>query len=326
MYAYFLEIQKSISRLKKRHSLPPEQFWYLNNGITVLCRSFDKSVAGGSDRRHGNYVIRGASVVNGAQTVGALASLNRDTHKDALETLRVTVRFIALDEADEDFGNRVTRATNTQNRIGGRDFVGLDPEQTRLRDEFAVDGLIYAVRNGEPDPEDLVGCSFDDAVVAIACSSTDVNLATQAKREVSKLYLDTTKAPYKTLFNAQTTSTAVWRRVQVLRHVEGYLSSSTRTWTDSREKGFAVHGNRLVLHLVFAQLDRKVLDDPNIDGPTDKDLLDMATERAFSTMKAAAEERFDGYLAHLFKNAAKVRIIRERAIQLMSSPPQSVSP
>lgn len=312
------EVNKSI---KETAITTPEQFWYLNNGITVLCKSFDKTIAGGTDRRNGTYTIRGASVVNGAQTVGSLASLSGAAHREALERLRVTVRFIALDEADEDFGNRVTRATNTQNRIGGRDFVGLDPEQTRLRDEFAVDGLIYAVRNGEVDPEDSVGCSFDDAVVALACSAKDVNMATQAKREISRLYLDTARAPYKTLFNAQTTSTAVWRRVKVMRHVDAYLSSNERTWGDSREKGFAVHGNRLVLHLVFMQMGGKSLDDPNVDGPADSEFLNAATELAYTKMKEAAEANFDGYLAALFKNAAKVRVIRNHALQLINAAP-----
>ncbi|MGP5023503.1 AIPR family protein [Glutamicibacter arilaitensis] len=65
------EVNKSI---KETALTAPEQFWYLNNGITVLCRSFDKSVAGGSDRRHGNYVIRGASVVNGLFRIESVAT------------------------------------------------------------------------------------------------------------------------------------------------------------------------------------------------------------------------------------------------------------
>lgn len=306
------EVNKSV---KETALTTPEQFWYLNNGITVLCKSYEKVLAGGGDRRLGTFSVKGASVVNGAQTVGSLASISAGAEASKLDDVRVTVRFISLDEADEDFGNRVTRATNTQNRIGGRDFVGLDPEQDRLRNEFAVDGYVYAVRNGEADPESSTGCSFDEAVVALACSSEDVNLATQAKREISRLYLDTTKAPYKALFNAQTTSSAIWRRVQVMRHVDAYLASPDRIWADSREKGFAVHGNRLILHLVFMQQRRGDLDNPGKDWQVDPHALDHETALAYSKMKEAAEEKFDGYLASLFKNAAKVKAIRDHAVR-----------
>lgn len=306
------EVNKSV---KETALQSPEQFWYLNNGITVLCKSYEKVLAGGGDRRFGSFSIKGASVVNGAQTVGSLASLTASPESDKLDHVRVSVRFISLDEADEDFASRVTRATNTQNRIGGRDFVGLDPEQDRLRNEFAVDGYIYAVRNGEAEPESSTGCSFDEAVVALACAADDVNLATQAKREISRLYVDTSRAPYKALFNAQTTSTAIWRRVQVLRHVDSYLASPDRGWSDSREKGFAVHGNRLILHLVFAQLQRRELDDPGYNWTLDKAALDTATALAYTSMKDAAEEKFDGYLASLFKNAAKVKVIRDLAVK-----------
>lgn len=307
------EVNKSV---KETAISAPEQFWYLNNGITVLCKSFEKTVAGGSDRRNGLYTISGASVVNGAQTVGSLTGLSR-AHRGALEQVRVTVRFIALDEADEGFGKRVTRATNTQNRIGGRDFVGLDPEQVRLRDEFAVDGLVYAIRNGEADPAPSTGCSFDEAIVALACSADDVTLTTQAKREVGRLYIDTGRAPYKALFNARTTSTMVWRRVQVMRHVDLYLSNAVRGWSDSRQKGFAVHGNRLALHLVFQQLDRAVLDDPEAEWALNEKLIDEASRVAYMSMKEAAEVNFDGYLASLFKNAAKVKVIRAEAMKLI---------
>lgn len=309
------EVNKSV---KETATSSPEQFRYLKNGITVLCKSYEKTLAGGSDRRSGIFTINGASVVNGAQTVGSLASLSR-THRDALEQVRVTVRFIALDEADEGFGKRVTRATNTQNRIGGRDFVGLDPEQVRLRDEFAVDGLVYAIRNGEVDPDPSAGCSFDEAIVALACSVEDVALTTQAKREVGRLYVDTERAPYKALFNAHTTSTMVWRRVQVMRHVDSYLSSPARGWSDSRQKGFAVHGNRLALHLVFHQLDRAALDDPKAEWILDGTLMDEASRVAYMTMKEAAEAHFDGYLASLFKNAAKVKVIRREAMKLIKA-------
>lgn len=311
------EVNKGI---KETAVKTPDEFWYLNNGITVLCKSFEKHVAGGTDRRVGTFTIKGASVVNGAQTVGALAQLGNTASAQALESVRVTVRFISLDDASDNFGTRVTRATNTQNRIGGRDFVGLDPEQERLRNEFAVERLVYAVRSGESDPNPTDGCTFDEAVVALACSASDVDLATQAKREISRLYADTSKAPYKALFNAETTSTSIWRRVQVLRHVDEYLGSPKRAWTDSRAKGYAIHGNRVIAHLVFSRLERSSLDDSSSTWSPDASTLDALTGACYQAMVEVAEAEYDGYLASLFKNSTKVRRIRSLAMSKLATP------
>lgn len=119
----------------------PESFWYYNNGITVLCEDITKAPAGGADRRTGTFAFSGVSVVNGAQTVGSLHRARLQGRDAELERANVMVRFISLQDTTDTFASDVTRATNTQNRIGGRDFLSLDPQQARLRDEFAVEQL-----------------------------------------------------------------------------------------------------------------------------------------------------------------------------------------
>lgn len=281
----------------------PENFWYFNNGVTALCESIDKAPAGGPERRQGTFGLKGVSVVNGAQTVGTLARALRQGKQAELDSVRVMVRFISLESAPEDFGKRVTRATNTQNVIGGRDFVGLDPEQARLRDDFSVDNLTYAIRSGEARPEPDKGCEFGEAAVALACAQS-ASLATQAKREVSRLWDDTTKSPYKALFNAETNHLRVWRSVQILRAVDQELDR-LRTGLDNRTKGYAVHGNRLIAHMVFAQLDLTGIQDHAADwAPT----LVQATEltaKVLHTLKDKGEAEYGGYTASLFKNATK---------------------
>lgn len=281
----------------------PENFWYFNNGVTALCESIDKAPAGGPERRQGTFGVKGVSVVNGAQTVGTLARALRQGRQTELDKVRVMVRFISLESTAEDFGKRVTRATNTQNVIGGRDFVGLDPEQARLRDDFAVDNLTYAFRSGEARPDPDKGCEFGEAAVALACAQSAA-LATQAKREVSRLWDDTTKSPYRALFNAKTNHLRVWRSVQILRAVDHELDR-LRGGLDNRTKGYAVHGNRLIAHIVFTQLDLSRIETHAADwAPT----LLRATEltaQVLDTLKDKGEAEYGGYTASLFKNATK---------------------
>lgn len=293
----------------------PERFWYFNNGVTALCESIDKAPAGGTERRQGTFGLKGVSIVNGAQTVGTLARALRAGKQQELDAVRVMVRFISLESAPEDFGKRVTRATNTQNVIGGRDFVGLDPEQTRLRDDFSVDGLVYAIRSGEERPDPEKGCEFTEAAVALACARSSA-LATQAKREVSRLWDDTSKAPYKALFNASTTYLRIWRSVQILRAVEAELDR-LKGGLGNRERGYAVHGNRLVVHVVFAKLDSAGFEDPATDWDLALAQVPELTAKALHTMTEKGEAEYSGYTASLFKNATKTEHLAKMTIEAL---------
>jgi hypothetical protein len=290
----------------------PSAFWYYNNGITVLCDSIEKAPAGGADRRLGTFAFSGASIVNGAQTVGSLSRAATQGKHDDLKSARVMVRFISLEHAPPNFASEVTRATNTQNRIGGRDFLSLDPEQARLRDEFAVEKLSYVYRNGETDPQPDLGCGVVDASVALACADSAA-LATQAKREISRLWDDIERAPYKQLFNATTTYLRVWRSVQVLRVVEAELTSEADS-LEARPKGIAVHGNRLLLHLVFQQLHHSRIDDPEFAWDAEVERARSLVRPTLAEMVALVESDFPGYPASLFKNATKTADLARRVL------------
>ncbi|MGH9627639.1 MAG: AIPR family protein [Bryobacteraceae bacterium] len=129
------EINESIG---KTLSTSPEKFWYYKNGITILCESVKKKPLGGSTTEIGTFECKGASVVNGAQTVGTIVTtaLKED---GKLGGARVLVRLISLDNCPPNFADELTRATNTQNRIERRDFAALDPNQKRLRTELLLE-------------------------------------------------------------------------------------------------------------------------------------------------------------------------------------------
>jgi hypothetical protein len=201
----------------------PEKFWYFNNGITVLCANLQKKPFGGSKRASGMFVCKGASVVNGAQTVGCIAEAFKK-NADQVQQARVNVRFISLGNCPEDFSIQLTRAANTQNRIERRDFAALDPEQDRLRRDLWMEyEKQYVFKTGDPAPPSDNGCGIDEATVALACAQDNLGLAVQSKREVGKLWEDINRPPYKLLFNASVTASRLWRCVEILRAVENTL-------------------------------------------------------------------------------------------------------
>jgi hypothetical protein len=60
--------------LRKTLTTVPEFFWYLNNGITVICDHVVKAAVGSPGRQIGLFTCEGANIVNGAQTVGSIGN------------------------------------------------------------------------------------------------------------------------------------------------------------------------------------------------------------------------------------------------------------
>lgn len=282
----------------------PAKFWFYNNGVTALCSSF-RLAPSGSDRRVGKFQFSGVQIVNGAQTVGSIGRAAATSDQELSANARVMVRFIELEGADDGFGSEVTRWTNTQNRVGGRDFLALDPEQTRIASEFEIDGRQYVFRSGEADPVPNAGCGVQEATVALACVRGDVRLAVQAKREVSRLWADIERAPYKQLFNPSTTSHVIWRSVQVLRCVDEAVQEVASEET-GRKKSLATYLNRLALWTVATHCGLAA--DVGDDETTWQAAWTKVTETALPIVQLLvdeAEQSYPGYPANLAKNATE---------------------
>lgn len=285
----------------------PSHFWYLNNGITALCGSINKRPIGGSSHDAGTFDCEHIAIVNGAQTVGALTELS-STAPEQLALARVPIRLISLEGCPPEFANDVTRATNTQNRVDSRNFVALDPEQARIRSELLVDGIDYEYRQGEGEPHSENSFGLVDATVALACSAATPDLAVQAKREISRLWDDLSRAPYKLMLNGSLQGLRLWHLVQILRAVEEYLDFE-RVWRDDQKiRSIAINGNRLIAHLVYSNLEINLIGKSEFNADNLDLYVDDLSLQALERVKSIIDEYYeDAYLAHLFKNLTKCR-------------------
>lgn len=174
----------------------PEKFWYFNNGITLVAEEASKAPAGVASRAAGIFLFKAASVVNGAQTISSLARVDDDAN---LGKVRVPIRVILLKDAPSGFGSEVTRTNNLQNRIEPRDFVAQDPEQWRLRQEMAIEGIDYQFVRSDESSNMPTSCDLVEVTTALACASGDPGLAVQVKSKIGQFFTDLQKAPYSTL-------------------------------------------------------------------------------------------------------------------------------
>lgn len=289
----------------------PDNFWYFNNGITAICAQIKKKPLGGAARESGVFECVDVRIVNGAQTVGAIATANSKA-PESVAGAHVLVRFISLEQCPPDFAIQITRATNTQNRIERRDFVSLDPEQERLRTELQLDGVEYTYKGGDSPKSRPSGFDLEEATVALACSHADLSLAMQAKREIGKLWEDITKAPYKALFNGSVSSTRLWRAVRILRTIDECLTREQKS-RSGREAMVTVHGNRFITRQVFRRLAPGSLTDDDVDfSAILASVSDLVSTYSQETVLVTNSLYPDSYLAAVFKNATKCRDIEQR--------------
>ncbi|MDN5941283.1 MAG: AIPR family protein [Nitrospira sp.] len=242
-----------------------EAFWYFNNGITIVACRAQRAMAGGASRDFATFHCDDISVVNGAQTVGTIGKF-AETFPDKCAEILVPVRIIVRGD-DVGFGEEVTKTNNRQNRIENRDFVSLDPEQSRVRSELAIDGVDYQLVRSESVTRTANSFDLVDATTALACASGKVRLVVQLKREIGKLWEDVSKAPYKELFNPDVPGLYIWRAVQAQRRIDEALESRGKRGgsVNTKRKPIATHGNRIIAALVFASLPTSRFRDPAFD-------------------------------------------------------------
>jgi len=115
-------------------------FYFYNNGITIVCRKFAHS-----GLQRGNYTVHveGMQVINGGQTCKTIqGTLSALAGADVgLEKAFVLVRLYELPGESGDLVRSITYATNSQNPVDLRDLRSNDAKQKSL--ETAVRDLGY---------------------------------------------------------------------------------------------------------------------------------------------------------------------------------------
>ena len=289
----------------------PDDFWYFNNGITVTAKSVEKTAAGAGNREVGNFKAVGAHVVNGAQTVSSVGRFQGDVEK--LEKVKIPIRIISLQEAPDEYEALITRSNNTQNRIEARDFVSQDKEQQRLRLELQMEGVDYHIARSEGYKPSNKSFDLEEATVAVACSLEDSSFAVLAKREIGRFWVDLDKAPYKKLFNPQTSALQVFHAVLVQRLIESKLAQAVKSLEKRSGKryGVLVHGNRLLASVVFARL--KIagkLGEPKFSAIDYDSAVEQELGQAVDVITSEMSQRFaDSFPAVVFKNPTKSKAL-----------------
>ncbi|NEA27335.1 AIPR family protein [Actinomadura bangladeshensis] len=248
----------AISATLKEH---PELFWYFNNGITVTCDKADPHPFSISDPNGPITLdLTNVSVVNGAQTVTTISAVF-EQHPDLVAGAQVSVKVIATRNSPDGFGEQITKAANTQNRVEPQDFAALDPMQASIRSEFQVKlEKTYVYRRGETPPAPDAGCTMEEAGLALVCAHNDARLAVRVKARIDALWEKEGQGVYTRIFRRAPDSAQIWRSVRLLRDVREALDREEKE-RRNRAAAVAEHGDLLLAHIVFQRVGLDHLDD-----------------------------------------------------------------
>ncbi|MEE2059573.1 AIPR family protein [Rhodococcus artemisiae] len=240
----------------------PENFWYYNNGVTFIAEGVARTLRGGAAAENVALTISQGSIVNGAQTTSTLLRLvDIEGGPEALARLKCLVRVIEIPSSDHEFSTDVTRFNNSQNGIGVKDFVSLDPFQQELRRSLDRDFAVnYSIRSGEDSADGQVPhIGLQEATIALVMCGSSVENAVRAKEKISTLWRDTSSAPYTQIFDKdQVDALSLYKAVTANRLVENFLRTRIATPTGAvsdevrdQERAVAIHGNRLFAFYVL---------------------------------------------------------------------------
>jgi hypothetical protein len=123
-------------------------FFFYNNGITLICHRFNHDALQKADHR---VLVEGLQIINGGQTCKTIQATLADLQGDSanLDVAFVLVRLYQITEESRALASTITYTTNSQNPVDLRDLRSNDRIQQQL--ELSIHELGYAYRRQRGD-------------------------------------------------------------------------------------------------------------------------------------------------------------------------------
>lgn len=193
-------------------NLQSENFWYLNNGVTIIT---PKAVSAGK-----KITIEDPQIVNGLQTSHEIYRHFSEQEKSKEDDRTILVRVIC--EQDEEARDRIIRATNSQTAIPPASLRCSDEIHRNIEDFLKANNLYYDRKKnhyknqGMPVSKIISIPYMAQAMMAITLLKPD-----SARARPSTLI--NSEIDYKKIFSLDTPIDVYLKVLQIIKIVEGYL-------------------------------------------------------------------------------------------------------
>lgn len=250
-------------------------FYFFNNGITMICRKFRHSALRSEDY---TVHIEDAQIINGGQTCKTIQeTLNQPTLFNDYSNAFVLLRLYELADDDTAFVRDITYATNSQNPVDLRDLRSNDEQQKQL--ELGLSGLGYHYKRQRDqhtsnDPSVITSSVLAEATLAIWRRKPH-QAKTLRREHFGKLY--------EQIFHQLNAAQGVLA-VLILRYVD---SQRRIKWWSQTDHPFRPYATHYLAMLVGEQL----LREHNL-------ALEQLDHRLFSTLLSCWQQQCDQYVQH----------------------------
>jgi hypothetical protein len=304
---YYLGTQDVNEAIAQTVKKQPLELFYLNNGLTITCTKVILPL--GHEQESTKFTLEGFSVVNGAQTVGSIASVFNDNGAISPDA-KLLVTIIELGTISDTIGVEITKARNTQNTVRDIYFAALDPNQERLRQECMVSNIVYQYR---PSADNQDAITIEQAAIALAFFSGNTEIIVVAKKEPSQLY----KRYSSTLFNNNLSGITLCRYVRIFQYLDQSFTSYAESLTN-KQKMFYRHGRLFILNILSRRY-KSLINKPEVNLSQDDmtEFSNVGIELA-ELIYTIAESQFasdeKGYLA-IFRSLTDVQQLTSKVMQ-----------
>lgn len=140
---YYVRQKAVDTGIAKTIQKEPENFWYKNNGILIICDDYDLD---GNELKLFNF-----SIINGGQTTNRIGKL--DIEKDFYLQCKVVKSKGHTQQSKDKFTLDIAEATNAQKPIKKADLKANTPEQMRLKERLNQYHVYYITKKGDKAPK-----------------------------------------------------------------------------------------------------------------------------------------------------------------------------
>lgn len=229
--------------MAKTVRVEPHNFWYYNNGVTIVCDEARREIQGGIDVLR----IEKPQVINGQQTTRTLSDTSSTKASVLVKVIKVT-RSTGDDDAYDDLVSSIVRATNWQNAIRPSDLVSNDYIQVYIERELRKRGYQYLRKRQTKSEAKCAAAKLiyfkikkDELAQAVAACEFDPSLVRKGKERLFE------ERYYRSIFGSRSVAfylSRYWLMRQVQSVAVGYPERAYAKW--------------LVLHLAWSMLSNDI--------------------------------------------------------------------
>lgn len=262
----------------------PENFIYLNNGITLDGNAVKAkgNIRGHTGSKH--VAVDGLSVVNGAQTIASAAQFMRENLDADISQAQVMVTII--NTGNDAFHKQVTKARNLQNPVDLANFAALDDTQERLRQEMKMFGVEYLYRPQQSAAAGIRSITIETLAKALACMQADVRVPYQLKAEPSR-FINQESVEYQAIFNPDLQGVMVINAVNIYLAIQALCTAAERS-SPSPEKLVYRHFTYCITTLLMAQFKNTI----TAVEITEQEAFERLISRAFDELRQKFSDSF----------------------------------